>query len=203
MTRLSNLLWTFYEGGVKMKSCLITLGLFLLMGCDVLAPLPSMSRADIYQLDNSPDFGIGSYNEGFDFMTGTKKDTANLILSPYSNTEGEVLGVMLYDLTDNKDYRLDFRFEDSHAEASHYYQNYEFLHGSKNYQKRYKFQTGSIVTGNQFRYDTIQAQELKVIKNDIVVYDERILIHVLGTSYRSDGYVNMYFRYRKIKVNED
>lgn len=188
-----------------MKSCLITLGLFLLLGCDVLAPLPNISipRQDIYQLDNSPEFGIGSFSEGFDFETGTKKDTADLIVSPYSDTEGEVLGLMLFDPTTVKDYRLDFRFEESHAEASHYYQNYEFLNESQQYQKRYKFLARSIVTGNQYRYDTIQVRELKAQKNDIIVYDERILLHILGTSYRSDGYVNMYFRYRKIKVNED
>ena len=181
-----------------MKSCLITLLLFCLMGCEVLAPLP-VARPAIHQLDNSPDFGIGSFKEGFDFTAAAKSETPNLIVSPYINTEGEVLGLMLFDPTAQKDYRLDFRFEDSHAESSHYFQNYEFLKETQNLQKVYRYNHGKIVTGNQYMYDTLQLQELRAQKNDVIVYDDRILLHILGTSYRQDGYVNIYFRYRDIR----
>jgi len=183
-----------------MKSCLITLLLFLLMGCDVLAPLP-IAREQIYQLDNSPDFGIGNFSQGFDFGTGSKRDTANLILSPYSNTEGEVLGLMLFDPKDTKEYRLDFRFEESHAEASHYFKNYEVLKETENFQKVFKFQEGTIATANQYQYDTLALREYKAQKNDVFIYDNWILLHILGTFFRSYGYVNVYFKYRRINEN--
>ena len=182
-----------------MKSCLITLGFFLLMGCDVLAPLPFAAREQIYQLDNSPDVGIGNFDQGFDFLSASKKDSTNLIVSPYSDNLGNVLGLMLYDPTDKKEYELDFRFEESHAEASHYYQNYEVLKDSNNYQKVFLFQIGSIATANQYQYDTLEIKQYRAQKNDIFIYDKRIIIHVLGTSHRSDGYVNLYFKYRNLK----
>lgn len=180
-----------------MKSCLITLGLLLLLGCGYVAP-QTFRHDMIFQLDNKSEFGIGSFHEGFNFASGTKSDSANLIISPYKDTTGKVLGVILFDPLKPKNYSLDFRFQNSHNEASHYYNNYEVLYGSTQLQKVFIFNEGTVITSNQFMFDSIPLKEYKAEINDIFLYDNKILIHIISTSIRQDGYVNIYFKYRRI-----
>lgn len=167
------------------------------MGCDAFAPL-APDTEKISHLDNAPDFGLGNFDSGYIYALGKVGLNPDLIVTPYSDTTGDVLGVMLYDPTNKKDYRLDFRFKESHTEASHYYENFEKLKDPTGAQKIYLYQEGQILTNNQFQYDTLELKEYRAEKNDVWVFDERVLLLVIGTSYRPDGFVNIYFKHRNI-----
>ena len=182
-----------------MKSCLIfTLLLFALWGCEGLTPPPPLDQT-IYHIDNSSEFGLGGFNDGFNFSTRTINDKPDLILSPYINTEGTILGVMLYDQTFQKTYRLDFRFKESQREASHYYDNFELLKPIIESQKVFKFIPNTILTSNSYRYDVLEQIEYKAEKNDVWIFDDKIVLHIISTSFREDGYVSLHFKYRILR----